>query len=228
VSFREKLTPRTTDDFISNFSRVAQTSHYKVEFRGIDRLSRLSSYLSQRGVGSSFIRRELGEYCRSAVLPGTQIQTFDAPNQFPGVTQNFAYRRQFPQFDLRFYVDYEYKVQKFFELWQEFILSGSNSVDGLDFDQKNYYYRAQYPEHYKCERIRILKFDRDYENRIEYNFMNAFPVNINSTQISYDASRVLEVTVRFAYERYVFGAVDSYSKALKDAFSQVQTSNPAE
>ena len=126
---------------------------------------------------------------------------------------------------MTFYVDYEYKVQKFFELWQEYIMSGSE-VDGLTPEIDNYYYRTKFPEEYKCERIRLLKFDRDRDNRIEYNFLNAFPRNITSTQISYDASRVLEVTVDFAYDRYVFGAIDSYSKALKEAFTLKSNTGP--
>ena len=219
---RETLKPRSTSDFIANFSRVAQTSHYKVEFRGISRLTSLSRYLARRGVDSNFVIRELGEYCRRAVVPGTQLSAKDAIDQYPGVTQKFVYRRQFSEVDMTFYVDYEYKVQKFFELWQEYILSGSNERDNLSFDQDNYYYRVKYPDQYKCERIRLLKFDKDHDNRIEYNFMNAFPINVNTTQVSYDASRVLEVTVRFAYDRYVFGAIDSYSKALKEAFNQAR------
>jgi hypothetical protein len=196
--------------------------------------------LIRRGVDSNFINRELGEYCRRASVPGTQLNTKEATSTYPGVTQKFAYGRQFSETEFTFYVDYEYKVQKFFELWQEFIMSGSNETDGLSFDQNNYYYRARYPDTYKCERIRLLKFDKDYDNRIEYNFLNAFPTNvntsqisydasrvlevtvINTSQISYDASRVLEVTVRFAYDRYVFGAIDSYSKALKEAFNEAK------
>jgi hypothetical protein len=195
---REQIKPRSTDDLIANFSRVAQTSHYKVEFRGISRLTSLTRYLAARGVSSSFVLRELGEYCRRASIPGTQLFTHEANDQYPGVTQKFAYRRQFSEVDMTFYVDYEYKVQKFFELWQEFITSGSENAlgDNLSPEIGNYYYRMKYPDQYKCERIRLLKFDRDRDNRIEYNFMNAFPVNINTTEISYDASRVLEVTVR--------------------------------
>ena len=217
---RDNLKPRTTDDFISNFSRVAQTSHYKVEFRGIERLTSLSSYLRSRDISNQFISRELGEYCRSAQIPGTQIASHSAIDQFPGVTEKFAYRRQFPNVTMRFYVDYEYKVQKFFELWQEYILSGSNTSDGVDFDQKNYYYRVKYPDQYKCERIRLLKFDRDHKEGIEYNFLGAYPKNISSTQVSYDQSRILEVTVQFEYDRYIFGAMDSYSKSLKQAFNE--------
>ena len=222
---REKIRTKTTDDLISNFSRVAQTSHYSVEFRGISRLTSLSRYLARRGVDSGFVGRDLGEYCRRASLPGTRLQTHDAMDQYPGVTQKFVYKRQFDDFQMTFYVDYEYKVQKFFELWQEFITSGSNS-DNLTQDAPNYYYRMKYPDQYKCERIRLLKYDRDRDNRIEYNFMNAFPVNVATTQISYDASRVLEVQVTFAYDRYVFGKVDSYSRALREAFSVAKNELP--
>jgi len=221
---REKLRTRSTDDFIANFSRVAQTSQYKVEFRGVNRLIGLTKYLAERGIDQEFVSRELGEYCRRAAVPGTGLFTKDADDQYVGVTQRFAYKRKFDEMKLTFYVDYEYKVQRFFELWQEYIMSGS-SRDGLTPEVNNYYYRTKYPEEYKCERIRLLKFDRDLDNRIEYNFLNAFPRNISTTQISYDASRVLEVTVDFAYDRYVFGAIDSYSKALKEAFT-LRSSSP--
>ena len=36
-----------------------------------------------------------------------------------------------------------------------------------------------------------------------YEFINAFPQNISSVGVSYDASSVLEFTVTFAYERYI-------------------------
>lgn len=215
---REKIRVKTTDDLVANFSRVAQTSHYSVEFRGISRLTSLTRYLAVRGVDSGFVARDLGEYCRRTSVPGTRLETHSARDQFPGVNQKFVYGRQYEDFQMTFYVDYEYKVQKFFELWQEFITSGSD-VDDVSQDAPNYYYRMKYPEQYKCERIRLLKYDRDHDNRIEYNFMNAFPVNVATSQISYDASRVLEVQVSFAYDRYVFGKVDSLSRSLKQAFN---------
>lgn len=220
MPFRDNLKPRTTDDFLANFSRVAQTSHYKVEFRGIERLSQLSSYLRSRGVDNAFVTRDLGEYCRQAQIPGTQVAAKTASDQFPGVDEKFVHRRVFPQVTMTFYVDYEYKVQKFFELWQEYILSGSNGADGIDFDNKNYYYRVRYPDTYKCERIRIVKYDRDHKEGIEYNLLGAFPRTITSTEITYDASKVLELRVAFDYDRYIFGAMDSYSKSLRQAFNQ--------
>lgn len=219
---REKIRAKTTDDLVANFSRLAQTSHYSIQFLGVSRLTSLTRYLARRGVDSSFVARDLGEYCRRAAIPGTRLFTHEANDQFPGITQKFVYKRQFEDLQLTFYVDYEYKVQKFFELWQEYITSGSDDRDEVSPDSKSYYYRMKYPEQYKCERIRLLKYDRDRENRIEYNFMNAFPINIATTQISYDASRVLEVTVTFSYDRYVFGKIDSYSKALKEAFNKAR------
>jgi hypothetical protein len=222
---REKLTPTPTSDVLSKFVRVAQTSHYKVEFRGFGspNLSRLQSYLRGKGVDQKFITEDLGEYCNRAAVPGTRLFTKDAMDQYAGVTQKFVYKRQFEDFQMTFMVDYEYKVQKFFELWQEFIVSGSEYADGVDPTSTNYYYRMKYPDQYKCDRIRLLKFDRDYDNNIEYNFMNAFPVNIATTAVDYGPSRMLEVTVTFAYDRYVFGKMDSYSRSLREAVEQART-----
>jgi len=222
---RDKLNPTPTSDVLSKFVRVAQTSHYKVEFRGFGspNLSRLASYLRGKGVDQEFIANNLGEYCNRAAVPGTRLFTKEAGDQFPGMTQKFVYKRQFEDFQMTFMVDYEYKVQKFFELWQEFITSGSDSADGVDPTSTNYYYRMRYPDQYKCDRIRLLKFDRDYNNNIEYNFMNAFPVNVATTPVDYGPSRMLEVTVSFAYDRYVFGKMDSYSRSLREAVEQART-----
>jgi hypothetical protein len=222
---RDKLNPTPTSDVLSKFVRVAQTSHYKVEFRGFGspNLSRLASYLRGKGVDQEFIANDLGEYCNRAAVPGTRLFTKDAMDQYAGMTQKFVYKRQFEDFQMTFMVDYEYKVQKFFELWQEFIVSGSESADGVSPTSTNYYYRMRYPDQYKCDRIRLLKFDRDYDNNIEYNFMNAFPVNIATTPVDYGPSRMLEVTVTFAYDRYVFGRMDSLSISLRNAVEEART-----
>ena len=104
---REKIKTKTTDDLVANFSRVAQTSHYSIQFLGVSRLTSLTRYLAKKGVDSSFVARDLGEYCRRASLPGTRLFKHEAKDQFPGVTQKFVYKRQFEDLQLTFYVDYE-------------------------------------------------------------------------------------------------------------------------
>ena len=79
----------------------------------------------------------------------------------------------------------------------------------------NVHYRAQYPDAYRSS-LYVQKFNKDKDaswrvvnpvihkkGSIVYEFINAFPQNISSTQVSYDPSSLLEFTVTFAYERYV-------------------------
>ena len=42
---------------------------------------------------------------------------------------------------------------------------------------------------------------------IEYEFLNAFPISLNSMPISYDTSQLLKCTVSFAYTRYIVNKV---------------------
>ena len=42
--------------------------------------------------------------------------------------------------------------------------------------QEGYYHRMEYPNDYKCDETRIIKFDRDYQEELEYKFMVCFLV----------------------------------------------------
>ena len=124
-----------------------------------------------------------------------------------GVTEKMAHTRAFTEIQLEFYVDHEYKTLKFFEHWIEFIASGSGAPQGDD----GYYFRMMYPEEYKCNQSKIVKFDRDYDNHIEYTFFGMFPQSLNSTPVNYGASEILKATVTFNIDRYVSGRADSFS-----------------
>jgi hypothetical protein len=88
----------------------------------------------------------------------------------------------------------------------EFISGGSNA----DPYREGYYFRMRYPEAYKCNTTKIIKFDRDYNREIEYNFFGLFPLALNSTPVSYNGSDVLRISASFNYERYVCGKVLSW------------------
>ena len=124
-----------------------------------------------------------------------------------GVTEKMAHTRAFTEIQLEFYVDHEYKTLKFFEHWIEFIASGSGAPQGDD----GYYFRMMYPEEYKCNKTKLIKFDRDYDNHIEYTFFGMFPQSLNSTPVNYGASEILKATVTFNIDRYVAGRADSFS-----------------
>ena len=90
-----------------------------------------------------------------------------------------AHTKVFTDINLEFYVDSEYKSLKFFEHWLEFIANGS----GEDQSRKDYYFRMEYPDDYKTYQTKIIKFDRDYNKEMIYNFYGLFPKALNSTSL---------------------------------------------
>ena len=198
-------TPKRISDFKPTFTNLAQTSHYQVVFGGLSGL--LRSYLARRGVDLQFIGETAGLLCSSASLPGSSLGTADIVGNFMGVAEKMAHTRLFTQIELEFYVDKEYKTLKFLEHWIEFIANGS----GESPLREGYYFRMRYPDEYKTNYTKIIKFDRDYDNSVEYTFVGMFPIALNSIPVNYGTSEVLKATATFNFDRYVAGKVDSFS-----------------
>lgn len=210
--------PRKISDIKTLFTNLAQTSHYEVRFGGLPR--ELTSYLSRRGISSRFIAEDVGLLCNNAVLPTTQIGTFDVPGNYTGITETFANRRGYQDISLDFYVDKNYNALKFIEHWMEFIASGaSNPIQSSlppipqNIDD-SYFIRLQYPEYYKSNKTTIIKFDRDYNKEIQYTFIGLYPYNIASIPVSYAQSNVMQMSVSFKIDRYVIGKSLSYDISI--------------
>ena len=213
--------PRRISEIKPLFGNLAMTSHYQVSFGGLQNL--LLDHLSIRGIDNRFIAEDAGLLCSSASLPGSSLGTSDIVGDVSGVTEKMAHTRIFTPIDLTFYVDSEYKMIKFLEHWIEFIASGSKSIPAVD---KGYFFRMKYPEDYKTDAVKILKFDRDYNNQIEYNFFGLFPISMYSPTVAYNDSQVLTVTASFSYERYVCGSTRSLDVAyLRDNNKQSKNIN---
>ena len=195
--------PRRISEIKPIFGNLAQTTHYQVSFGALPRP--LRDHLNVRGVDWRFVAENAGLLCSSASLPGSSLGTSDVVGDVTGVTEKMAHTRIFTSTDLTFYVDKEYKMIKFLEHWIEFVSSGS----GMNPTNEGYFFRMKYPKDYKCDTVKILKFDRDYTNEIEYNFFKLFPVSLYSPSIAYNDSQILTVTASFNYERYVCGSIRS-------------------
>ena len=148
--------------------------------------------------------------CAEAALPGTSIATNELVNDFTGITERHAYRRQYDTTSsFTFYVDHDYKIINFFEKWIGYI-TGDNGTptsvenDGRDINSlsPNYFYRVNFPTLYQTS-IYIKKFEKDYDRVLEYRFLKAYPVSINTMPITYEASQLLKCTVNFNFSRYV-------------------------
>lgn len=187
---------------------LAQTSHYQVSFGFLP--NSLRNYLLARGIESRFVGESVGLLCSSASLPGSSFGTADISGNYVGVVEKFAHTRIFTQIDLDFYVDNQYRTLKFLEHWMEYISSGSTASPY----EKGYFFRMRYPEDYKTDQVKIVKFEKDHRRSLEYTFYGLFPLTLNSTSVSYNNSDILKATASFSYERYVCGrtlSVDVYA-----------------
>jgi hypothetical protein len=211
---------RRISDFKPLFTNLAQTSHYEVSFGGLH--PTLISYLGRKGISPRFIVEDAGLLCHSAVLPTTQLATANITGNFMGITEKFAHTRQYNEISLDFYVDRNYNALKFMECWMEFIASGSNNpidsaLQPISQNRKDYISRMQYPEYYKSDFTNIVKFDRDYGQEIEYNFIGLFPYQIASIPVSYASSEILKMTAIFQYDRYIAGKALSLNEFNQDS-----------
>ena len=220
----------STSDFINRFADLAQSSQYRAH---LTFPMAMQGYLRAKRIPPTILN-ESGVLCKATSLPGSSISTHDV-RDFYGVTQKHAYARAFDNtIDLTFFIDADYAMLYLFEAWMEFIMPLVNR----DKKSRQATYRAQYPEDYRSS-LYIHKFNKDKDanwdtvspfdprGSIVYEFINAFPQNISSTQVSYDPSSNLEFTVTFAYDRYITdrtsgGASGSAQNILSTSSTQHQ------
>ena len=99
---------------------------------------------------------------------------------------------------------------KFLEHWMEYI-SGQSSADPI---RDAYHFKMAYPDQYKSNDTRIVKFEKDHFQFLEYRFVGLFPIALNSTRVSYQGSQVLKATASFSFDRYICGETSSLARAL--------------
>ena len=201
-------TPRSVSDIKSKLLRPALTSHFEVQ------LSFPPEVRSYLGVNQDNVNLS----CCEASLPGSQLATLENNNDRTGVTEKHAYRRQFDdRIDLTFYVDAQnYTAIRFFEGWISYIMyenqddnpisadGGPNQEQPPNLASRSYNYRVRYPNEYIADQgLKVIKFERDYQQQLTYEFIRSFPLSISSMPISFDASSLLKVTVSMSYIRYI-------------------------
>lgn len=195
---------------IGNLSRQ---NYYQVVFGGLP--GELRSYLSNRGVGSRFISESVGLLCYAASIPGASTYDRSIKN-FSGVLENFATSRVYTPLDLQFYCDNSYRALKFVEHWQEFIVSG-NGTRGSKYALSGYNYRLKYPEDYKSNATKIIKFEADFKRQIEYTFIGLYPHAVSSTPVAYGNGDITRVSCSFKYDRFIAGKSTSVDFARNRA-----------
>jgi hypothetical protein len=201
-------------DIKSALLNPATTSHFEVTIAKPDGLK--NEYLSQNGVKFAINQEKLNLLCSDALLPGSTFTTHDISGDYHGSIHRHAYRRLYDdRIDLSFYVNAEdYLPIRFFEVWMKYIAGeeiaskegGRPGVAG-----ENYFYRMNYPDNYIAKQgFTVTKFERSSFSgakgggggSLVYNFVNVFPIALNSMPVSYDTSSLLKCTVSLSYIRY--------------------------
>jgi len=202
--------------------KPALTSHFEAHFNPP---RDVFTWMSGRGLNPTDTnnQRLITLSCSETALPGSRIATNTVQDDHHGVTERHAYRRQFDDTSsFTFYVDapkagadHGYKLIWFFEQWKSFIMNEEyvKSEDGVELDEYRWHYRAKFPKTYMTD-IFITKFERDIDvnpinaskstkKYLEYKFLQAYPISINTMPVSYDQSQLLKCTVSFAFSRYI-------------------------
>lgn len=205
--------PRPTNVSLSQFkSRLnspALTAHYQCWFNP-PQLFR--EWLGYKDIGYVGNEELISLSCSEAVLPGSSMMTNEINDDFTGVTERHAYRRQYDdRADFTFYVNTDggsknYYIIRFFEYWLSYIC-GEEYSGGLI--APNYSYRIRYPTQYQSPALNVHKFERDHSGKyLQYRLLQAYPISISSMPVSYESSQLLKCTVSFTYTRYLLQTFD--------------------
>ena len=231
-------TPKKIADIKANLLHPALTSHFEVTIPKLGK--KFDDFLKYNGVNLD--QERLNLMCSEATLPGSNLATFEINDNFHGVTERHAYRRVYDdRIDLTFYVDADnYLPIRYFETWMKYIVDesrGKQADKNAGSEDREYFYRVRYPEGtngYTSDGLTVTKFERtgnknnsSYQgSTIEYKFIRAFPISINSMPVSYDSSSLLKCTVSMSYIRYVLIQGSSAASSQSPTRSSGDPSGP--
>lgn len=195
-----------TSELKSRILNLAQTSVYQVKVQPpID----VISYLNQGDRTFNYFAsgQTVEIMCEKTSLPGINYFTHEVTNDFPGMSEKMAYRKDFDNtIDFEFMVDKNYDVVEMFDGWVDFI-AGQGTTQDPYIKNLAVAYRMRFPEQYKSD-VHITKFEKSnirepLSRELEYTFVSAFPLSISPVEINYNPSQILKYRVSMSYTRYV-------------------------
>jgi len=227
------------------FSKLAISTQFKVSLDLVRRTQLgenvgLYEYLTNCGlfVDTNSTSQKYDFLCSQASLPGSNFNISEELGSRQGMTERFASRRIYNEFDLTFYIDDDYNVLRMFEEWMNYInpvydgtvgrYDGGVSSQLNAYQDRNTYSRFRYPDDYR-RKIQITKFERDFLQNpndknntfknmplLTYHFIDTFPVNLNAVPMSYGGSTILQVTVVFTYLRHTIEKHGNVQQSVRE------------
>ena len=217
-------TKKRLSDLKASILNPALTSNFQCWFSPPQKVIDWDRNKSRAGLGKGYASKGPEFYslsCSEASLPGSSLATHELNNDHSGVTERHVYRRQYDTTSsFTFYVDHDYDIIFFFENWMSFIVN-EQFANGIEKEER-FFYRVNFPIDYQTT-IYLKKFERDYTGRIlQYRFLNAYPISIDSMPVSYESSQLLKCTVAFNYSRYIVGGGEIVTAPTESPLGSLQ------
>jgi hypothetical protein len=130
-------------------------------------------------------QRIVSLFCAGAATPQLNFYTNDNYNE-AGIKRRVIYDYDYQDLMLQFYVDQNYTVQKFFDIWKEAIVDSRRNFN--------------YPEEYTAESIDVHLIDMQGTVKHSYSFKNIYPKIINSVSLGYGMNGISVLPISFVFE----------------------------
>tara|TARA_B100002019_G_scaffold153845_1_gene132601 strand:+ start:428 stop:1300 length:873 start_codon:yes stop_codon:yes gene_type:complete len=211
--------------FLDSLNSPSISSFYKVklDLANTNSDGTLEKHLQRSGVydatSGAADQERFSLLASEAMLPGSTLATSSETGSRQGIVERFAGQRTFNDVAVTYYLTGDYRSLTLFQEWINYI--NPMYIDNKKPEEASYvgypqqrhfesnnFLRYRYPAQYK-RTMSITKFERNIAKNttsadaVSYKFINIFPTSIQDIALSYAASQLLQVTVQFAYDRYV-------------------------
>ena len=170
---------------------MANINDFKVHLSdGGARANQFQVNLNFPNITDGIVAATQGKFlCNAASLPGSSIENISVP--YRGKIVNFAGERIFEPWSVTIINETSFSIRSAFERWVD-VINHNQNIGG----------RTK-PARYQVQ-MQVTQLGRNGEPLMEYEFHDAYPVNIGEIALNYgDGATLEEFTVQFAYNYWV-------------------------
>lgn len=155
--------------------------------------------------GNNSSGSDLNLLCNRVAMPGKSILTADRVISMEA--QKVPYGYLAADISMTFYIMNDYGVKKYFDAWQGSIIDEENNTANykVDYAKSVKIHQMRRPILNKSFGLGPLNFDLGIGGGVVYTveLLEAFPVNVSQIELSNDLDGLVQLTVDFAYTRYL-------------------------
>lgn len=129
-------------------------------------------------------------WCSQAMTPQTTINTDDDFLEH-GTRRKFAFDQDYQNLTLHFYLDQDFDIQKFFDMWKYSVVPQRRNF--------NYY------DDYVADVLNLFIINEAGQETYKYEYSKIYPKSINAVELSYtNGASISTFSVDFAFEEVYF------------------------